>query len=80
MRQQLTRVLRKFGLGGVPRYVIAGIVGAFIVAGVTACVTDESAIGRVVMAMNAETTQLPEKTQEELKRFAQVYDTYVADA
>ncbi len=80
MRQQLTRVLRKFGLGGVPGYVIAGIVGAFIVAGVTACVTDESAIGRVVMAMNAETTQLPEKTQEELKRFAQVYDTYVADA
>ena len=75
MQQQLRRVLRRFGLGSVPGYVIAGVVGVFIVAGVTACVTDESAIGRVVMAMNAETTQLPEKTQDELKRFAQVYDT-----
>ena len=64
----------------VPSIVIAGVLGVLLVSVITACVTNQSAIGRVVMAMNDETSQLPETTRNELERFARVYDTYVDDA
>ncbi|MEQ8321206.1 MAG: S41 family peptidase [Rhodospirillales bacterium] len=62
------------------KLLLAGVLGVLVVSGITACVTNQSAIGRVVMAMNEETSQLPEKTRFELDRFARVYDTYVDDA
>jgi carboxyl-terminal processing protease len=63
-----------------PKIVLAGLVGVLLGSVITACVTNQSAIGRVVMAMNEETSQLPETTRQELDRFARVYDTYVDDA
>jgi len=64
----------------VPSILIAGMLGVLLVTVITACVTNQSAIGRVVMAMNDEASQLPETTRVELERFARVYDTYVDDA
>lgn len=62
------------------RFAIAGVAGVLLATLITACVTNQSAIGRVVMAMNQETANLPAKTRTELERFARVYDTYVDDA
>ncbi len=56
------------------------ILGVALVTLITACVTNQSAIGRVVMAMNEETATLPADTLSELERFERVYDTYVDDA
>jgi carboxyl-terminal processing protease len=63
-----------------PGVVLAGVLGVMVASLITACVTNQSAIGRVVTAMNEEATPLPQKTRVELDRFAQVYDTYVKDA
>ncbi len=62
------------------RFAVAGVVGVLLATLITACVTNQSAIGRVVMAMNEETANLPAETRAELKRFARIYDTYVDDA
>ncbi len=62
------------------KVVLAGFIGVLLISVIPACVTNQSAIGRVVMAMNDETSQLPETTRHELDRFARVYDTYVDDA
>ena len=61
-------------------FAIAGVVGVLLVTLITACVTNQSAIGRVVMAMNQETANLPTETRVELERFERIYDTYVDDA
>lgn len=63
-----------------PKILLAGLLGILLVSVITACVTNQSAIGRVVMAMNDEASQLPENTRHELERFARIYDTYVDDA
>lgn len=70
-----------------PRYrrrlsglVVAGVLSVLLFSLITACVTNQSAIGRVVSAMNEDATPLPETTRKELDRFAGVYDTYVKDA
>ncbi len=63
-----------------PHILLAAAAGVMLVSVITACVTNQSAIGRVVMAMNEETSSLPETTRQELDRFAQVYDMYVKDA
>lgn len=47
---------------------------------ITACASDQSAIGRVIMAMNQDAGALPPSAQAELSRFKETYDTYVADA
>lgn len=70
--------------GPVPRrmpQVLLGLaVGVILASVITACVSNDSAIGRVVMAMNEETSHLPETTRQQLDRFKEVYDTYVEDA
>lgn len=53
---------------------------ALILLLITACVGDQSAIGRVMMAMNEGSQALPQSTRNELSRFEEVYDTYVNDA
>jgi len=53
---------------------------ALILLLITACVGDQSAIGRVMMAMNEGSQSLPQSTRNELSRFEEVYDTYVNDA
>ena len=63
-----------------PGLVVAGGLSVLLFSLITACVTNQSAIGRVVMAMNEDATPLPETTQKQLDRFASVYDTYVKDA
>ncbi|WNJ98129.1 S41 family peptidase [Thalassospiraceae bacterium LMO-JJ14] len=63
-----------------PKILLAGLLGVLLFSVITACVTNQSAIGRVVMAMNEGASQLPEVTRHELERFARVYDTYVVDA
>ena len=63
-----------------PGLVVAGVLSVLLFSLITACVTNQSAIGRVVMAMNEDATPLPETTQKQLDRFASVYDTYVKDA
>ena len=62
------------------RFAIVGVAGVLLVTLITACVTNQSAIGRVVMAMNQETASLPAETRAELDRFERIYDTYVDDA
>ncbi len=53
---------------------------ALIILLITACVGDQSAIGRVMMAMNEDARSLPPSTRAELSRFEEVYDTYVNDS
>lgn len=53
---------------------------SFVALVITACVTDQSAIGRVVMALNENSSPLPQSTQKELSRFEQAYNAYAHDA
>lgn len=63
-----------------PQVLLGAAVGVLLISVITACVTNQSAIGRVVMAMNDDTSNLPETARTELDRFARVYDMYVDDA
>ena len=63
-----------------PQVLMGLAVGVLLASVITACVSNDSAIGRVVMAMNEETSHLPETTRQQLDRFKEVYDTYVEDA
>lgn len=53
---------------------------SFVALVITACVTDQSAIGRVVMALNENSSPLPQSTQQELMRFEETYNAYAEDA
>ncbi len=53
---------------------------SFVALVITACVTDQSAIGRVVMALNENASPLPQSTQRELSRFEETYNAFAHDA
>lgn len=53
---------------------------SFVALVITACVTDQSAIGRVVMALNENASPLPQSTQRELSRFEETFNAYAQDA
>lgn len=63
-----------------PALFTLGMLGVFVASLITACVTNQSAIGRVVKALNEDSSPLPVETRTQLDRFQVVYDTYVADA
>ncbi len=63
-----------------PAAVTLVLLCVFGVSFITACVTNQSAIGRVVTALKDDVTPLPAETQIQLNRFAEVYDTYAQDA
>lgn len=63
-----------------PVAVTVALICVFAVSFVTACVTNQSAIGRVVTALKDDVTPLPADTRVQLNRFAEVYDTYAQDA
>lgn len=62
------------------RFIIYALAGTLLVTLITACVTEQSAIGRVITALNEDSVPLSVETHEELKRFAATYDNYVVDA
>lgn len=68
---------KRLRLLSAPALAIFGIVAVLLI---TACVANQSAIGRVMMAMNDDSKNLPAEARAELERFQQVYDTYVDDA
>lgn len=75
----LLRKLKSETLRG-SRVITIGCAISFVALVITACVTDQSAIGRVVMALNENSSPLPKSTQQELSRFEQTYNAYASDA